>query len=345
MTVVVIVVEVKSFIPSFVTTNMALKVETISRKRRWLPFLLAPYFLGIAWTCVHPILSIVTGEAKCRGWFIDDNSMETTYLRLSPQKYLPADPHPQGLSSLCDSLYRSRNNLRDNVECLRCEEGLEVARVVPVSNSVAPTAETIAIVVPVPDDWLASDFHNAILQLITRLSSPSSCPWLAKTVLVVSPVEKGASLHATVSSFLNVYLGDLSSSNVTSSLPMEYTTGILRNLLVLDIRVIETGSENELRILPQGRHGLLPNMDLTFAVMSMYSRILNGHIIMHSYGEISKKYKRRMPVGLSVAIQQWAFDLGNMFLFSYSLAMGPYPPHYVALDKGIDSLTIEGDLD
>jgi glycosylphosphatidylinositol transamidase len=33
-----------------------------------------------------------------------------------------------------------------------------------------------------------------------------------------------------------------------------------------------------------------------------------------------------------------------MFLFSYSLAMGPYPPHYVALDKGIDSLTIEGDL-
>lgn len=321
---------------------MASKI--ISRKRRWLPFLLAPYFLGIVWTCVHPILSVVTGEAKCRGWFVDDNSLDTTYLRLSPQKYLPADPQSQGSSSFCDSLLRGRKDLRDNVECLRHEEGLEVAKVVPISNAVAPTAETIAIVVPAAYDWLSSDFHNAILQLITRLSSPSSCPWLAKTILVVSPAERDTSLHATVSLFLSLYLGDFSSRNVASSLPMEYTTGILRNLLVLDVRVIETVSESELRILPQGRHGALPNMDLTFTVMTMYSRILKENIIMHPYGEISRKYKSRIPEGLSTAIQQWALELGNMLLFSYSLAMGPYPPHYVALDKGIDSLTIEGDL-
>jgi glycosylphosphatidylinositol transamidase len=222
---------------------------------------------------------------------------------------------------------------------------LEVTKVVPISNAVAPTAETIAIVVPAPDDWLASDFHNAILQLIARLSSPSSCPWLAKTILVVSPSEKDTSLHSTVSMFLDAYLGDFSSRNFPASLPMEYTRGILRNLLVVNVRVIDTASvDNEVRILPQGRHGVLPNMDLVFTVMSMYSRSLGQYLIMHQYGEISRMFKSQIPQGVSLAIQDWAFELGSMFLFSYSLAMGPYPPHYVALDKGIDSLTIEADL-
>jgi glycosylphosphatidylinositol transamidase len=313
-----------------------------SRKRKWLPFLLAPYIIGISWTCTHPILSVVTGEAKCRGWFVDENSLDTASLLL-PTRYLPANPQSPGSSSLCETLLRN-NDLRDNVDCVR-HTNLEVTKVAPISNAVAPTVETIAIVIPAPEDWLASDFHNAILQLITRLSSPSSCPWLAKTILIVSPAEKGTSLHSTVSMFLDVYLGDFSPRNFPSSLPVEYTSGILRNLLVVNVRVIDTSSgENEVRILPQGRHGLLPNMDLVFTVMSMYSRSLRQYLIMHQYGEILRAFKSRIPQGVSPAIQDWAFELGSMFLFSYSLAMGPYPPHYVALDKGIDSLTIEGNL-
>jgi len=311
------------------------------RKRRRWPFLLLPYVVGITWTCVHPILSIITGEAKCRGWFIDESSLDTGSLRLDA-KYLTATRNKEGSTSLCKSLLNTKD-LRDNIECFRHDDEFEVAKIVPVSNSVEP-AEVIVLVVSAPEKtWTASDFHNAILQLIIRLSMPSSCPWLAKTVLVVSPTRTDVNLHSTVSLFLDSYLG----SSEVSLLPMRYSSGILRNLLVVDVRVNETETfMDELRILPQGRHGVLPNMDLVFATMSMYSRssFIRNNMIMHSHGRLSEKWKRQVFSSFSPAAQQWAFELGSMFLFMYHLAMGPAPPHFVALEKGVDSVTIEADL-
>lgn len=131
---------------------------------------------------------------------------------------------------------------------------------------------------------------------------------------------------------------------------MQYSFGILRTLLVVDVRVneTETSLDNQVRILPQGRNGVLPNMDLVFATMSMYSRTVflrrNSNMIMHSYGEASRLWKDQIPSWFSPFAQQWALELGNMFLFSYQLAMGPENPHVVALEKGIDSLTIEANL-
>ena len=317
-----------------------------SRKKRWWPFLLLAYVIGIAWTCVHPILSVVTGEAKCRGWFIDESSLDTGSLRLDA-RYAPAT-RKEGPMSLCDSLM-DRNELRDNVECFHHDQGFEVAKVVPISNAVTP-AETLVIVVPAPaDNWMASDFHNGICQLIGRLSTPTSCPWLAKTVLVVSPTRNDVNLHSTVSTFLDSYLGDISFNSNTSLLPMQFSSGILRNLLVLYIKVNETETlVDELRILPQGRYGVLPNMDLVFATMSMYSRSSflrgNSNMIMHAYGKASRQWQNQVQSWFPPFAQRWAFELGSMFMFTYNLAMGPNPPHFVALDKGVDSLTIEADL-
>ena len=45
--------------------------------KRIIPLLLTvPYFLGIIWTLLHPILSVVTGELKCRGKYIDENGLD-----------------------------------------------------------------------------------------------------------------------------------------------------------------------------------------------------------------------------------------------------------------------------
>jgi len=118
----------------------------------------------------------------------------------------------------------------------------------------------------------------------------------------------------------------------------------------VDININETDASfaNEIRILPQGRNGVLPNMDLVFATMSMYSRSSflrsNTSMVMHSYGKLSRTWKGQIPSSLSPFAQQWAFELASMFLFAYQLAMGPHPPHFKALEKGIDALTIEVDL-
>ncbi len=302
--------------------------------------------MGIAWTCVHPILSVITGETKCRGWFIDESSLELGSLRLDA-KYFPVTSRDkrQEYSTLCESLFNN-GGLRDNVECIQHEEGFQVSKIVPISNAVEP-AETVAIVVSAPSDtWATSDFHNAILQLISRLSDPASCPWLAKNILVVSSTCNDVTMHSTVSLFLDSYLG----STQISPLATQFSFGILRNVLVVDINVNETDASfaNEIRILPHGRKGVLPNMDLVFGTMSMYSRSSflrsNTNMVMHSYGKLSRTWKDQIPSSLSPFAQQWAFELASMFLFAYQLAMGPHPPHFKALEKGIDALTIEVDL-
>lgn len=315
------------------------------KRPRW-PILLLPYIVGIAWTCVHPILSVITGETKCRGWFIDESSLELGSLRLDA-KYFPVTSRDkrQEYSTLCESLFNN-GGLRDNVECIQHEEGFQVSKIVPISNAVEP-AETVAIVVSAPSDtWATSDFHNAILQLISRLSDPASCPWLAKNILVVSSTCNDVTMHSTVSLFLDSYLG----STQISPLATQFSFGILRNVLVVDINVNETDASfaNEIRILPHGRKGVLPNMDLVFGTMSMYSRSSflrsNTNMVMHSYGKLSRTWKDQIPSSLSPFAQQWAFELASMFLFAYQLAMGPHPPHFKALEKGIDALTIEVDL-
>ena len=45
--------------------------------RRLIPILLTiPYVLGILWTALHPLVSVITGELKCRGSYIDENGLD-----------------------------------------------------------------------------------------------------------------------------------------------------------------------------------------------------------------------------------------------------------------------------
>ena len=39
-------------------------------KSKWI--LLLPYIIGVLWTICHPIVSVITGESKCRGAYIDE---------------------------------------------------------------------------------------------------------------------------------------------------------------------------------------------------------------------------------------------------------------------------------
>jgi glycosylphosphatidylinositol transamidase len=333
--------------------------EDKARKRRKkvvLLLIIVPYVVGILWHSVHPLVSVFTGHSEPRRWYIDENSLEPAYFRMEDQ-YDIISKKRKGVAfdSLCQALAAEDS---DAISCFRHETHFEVARILPTIGAVSPVIEAIVIVVPTTENWAASQFHASVLQLIRRLST---APWLAKTILVVTPVATQMTstngtlqLSETVDSFLESYLGsrNKSPSSTRSPLPPRFTGAMLRNILVLDIDTKGEDSPlgNEIRILPQGRRGVLPNMDLTFLATVVYSKSkmisskANGStMVMHPYrGKANELWTLWIQPHLPEQLHDWARKLTEFLLFEYSLLMGPYPPHASALDRGIDSLTIQG---
>lgn len=308
--------------------NDSSRVHKILKRRLYL-LLVVPYVLGIAWACAHPVVSIITGELKCRGWFIDENSLDAGNFRFDTR----LNPNVSGdtTENMCEAL-----SATDNMECYIHASSFAIAKVVPISNAITPVSEAIVLVIPASNDWYRSRFHNAMLQLIKRLASASTSPWLAKTVLIVAPTSTAIPLEETVSSFMNTYLGG---GDHTLMLPPSYTTAMIRNLLVLDIQT-EERPDNQVLILPQGRRGALPNMDLVFLMVTVFSRAKfmdrrysNSQIVMHPYDEPSWT--------ITAKKSRYVSELAHMLLFAKTLAVGPYAPHAPVLQKGIDALTFQ----
>jgi glycosylphosphatidylinositol transamidase len=327
-------------------------VPSFVKRKLWL-LIAVPYIVGILWTCAHPVVSIVTGELKCRGWFIDENSLDAGNFRYDANFQLPSpkksDEKP--ISSLCQAL--DTQDIMGNVKCYRFSDSFEVAKLVPISNAITPVSEAIALVIPSSDDWLADPYHNSMLQFMKRLASSNSSPWLAKTVLLISPTAStNQTLTETVSSFLNSYLGT-GDSSITELLPPSFTTAMIRNLLVLNVSaaISDTAEKplNEIRLMPQGRRGILPNMDLVFLVMTVISRATfldsrryDTNFIMHPHTRASKEWHHWVASqSLPPSISSWLDELGDLVLFIRTLAVGPYPAHAPTLERGIDSLTLE----
>ena len=369
--------------------------------------LAVPYAIGIAWFLLHPIVSVVTGELKCRGSFIDESALEPGNLRVAPY---PTDRaglprlHGHGRAQgqvrqgggLCAAIssastlrspFVSTRNQRGDQETsgergelmskgnVACHEhnvaasaaanggGLSSFDVVKIEpSSPAVSSEAVVLVVNPPQsngDWSSSDIHLYFLALIGRLADPNSTPWLSKTVLMVAPRINNLGLAndatstddilvETIEAFLNsIGLGE----RVVNRLPSSFSSKTLRQLLV-----VETDSTSaplspafnapKIRILPQGRRGVLPNLDFVFALEKTFGggTILNDNSIsMHQRNETDwitaiDKFRNFLPQGQY--FQQWLSDLLRMIAFSGDMIIGPHPPHAAALDRGIDAVTI-----
>jgi len=379
-----------------------------------------------------------------RQHYIDENSLEPSHFSMlngapydlvqqtkyDPRKYkISIEDNPAAIESLCQGV-RDLHNSSENsmVSCHRHSShrgvSFEVAKILPLSAGVVPVNEAIVLVVPTFAPFSAarirtpgrefskeeevsksrSQFQASMLQLIRRLSSQRTAPWLAKTVLVVSPVPdkqssventvRGSStsmcplLERTVESFLDAYLGrtgpqlqqqqqqqHVHRTSLYNRLPFNYTGALLRNLIVLDLELFESRNQplpidgktedyepetSELRILPQGRRGVLPNMDLTFVVRAVYERsspmlglqqlhpkhktrykLVN--MVMHPHRKrIESILKWLEERGLPPHLRDWTYKMLHLLSFERVMAFGPYPPHAPALDRGIDALTIQG---
>lgn len=333
-----------------------------------------PYFIGIVWTCLHPVVSVLTGEPKCRGWFLDENAIETRY---STQRSPATTRLPTGsTSTLCENLQQSGSS-RTNIWCTSdFADTFNVAVIVPISNAVDPIDEAIVLVVPAPenDNWYSNIFHYGLLKLIHKFANPMETPWLAKTVILVSPSKhinstNPIALEATASAFLDAYLGSKSTNLATAipPLPPRRCQAILRNMIVVDLDDDELISstrtspsvppQSDVSILSQGKRGALPNLDLVTLVgkLCKNASFLNAQthssstFLAHGYTQQSKDAKERIqkdflphiPAPYQTKTQSWANEMVDLGYYAYTMAAGPYPPHWAALDHGIDSLTLQ----
>lgn len=345
------------------------KMQRICRKLIFLP-----YFVGIVWTCLHPVVSVLTGEPKCRGWYLDEHSIEIKFAEIStwqaPSHLKVSLPSmPQGHSTLCALL----NDNKSNVSCHVHGDYFSMATITPLSNALDPVEEALVLVVPAPPqaDWTTSLFHYTLMNSLDLLADPVKTPWLAKTMILVAPNE-GNSLDDAVSSFLDAYLGTpllqqgAEQSSLVPPLPPKLSGALLRTLIAVDVDDQSDKSpaggqvpkdrrgRTEFAVLPQGRRGVLPNMDMVFLIGKLFTRTMflstsnfpGTTFLTHGYANESKAVSRLLDeqqiVGpLDAKTKKWAQELADMGLFAYTMAMGPYPAHATALDRGIDSITIK----
>ena len=367
--------------------------------------LLTPYFLGLVWTSLHPLVSIVTGELKCRGIYIDENGLDVHRHRVEmypigrwkaeERRLSTRDNSPLESSlGMCNAL-KIWQVIGSSIECLRHQATNEIQfDVVQISPSIGPVTQSPEAIVLVVDDansvedWYeGSDLYASILHLIQRLGSKKDCPWLAKTVYVVSaagrpnsntiPGDTSSRLDNLVEIFLSSYSGKQparSPSYAVTPLPPHLTYPLIRSVLVLSNIPTSnaTSHQTEVRILPHGKHGALPNLDLVFAtVLSFQSRDKSGYqarsvfyrdsdFRVHPFPEVEVRLVHAMERfwnfisgdqvekvfgfkggKLRNAFMQYAKDMGGLLGFMGASMIGKAAPHSAALERGIDSLTIE----
>eukprot|EP00986_Skeletonema_menzelii_P003182 scaffold947_cov155-Skeletonema_menzelii.AAC.6 len=292
-----------------ISSNTTIKIDPLTEHlrhqkrerilRRLTPFLLTiPYLLGLFWTALHPIVSVITGELKCRGSYIDENGLDVHRHQVDSYPLNRVDILSSSLSGedavdigLCDAIYSGRLPISDTsyqyqqsgYEC-QATEGQQQTK-----------------------GWYdASDLNASMLHMIQKLGSSKDAPWLTKIVYIVSPtavgnaIQKNATvdtatcqqqtnLTTVVDAFITSYLGsggggsgDASSKQV-NPLPPRYSFPMIRSLLVLsDVIEEQVGQQmtktgnTKVRILPQGTGGALPNLDLVFATFYSFQTHPSG---------------------------------------------------------------------
>jgi hypothetical protein len=224
------------------------------------------------------------------------------------------------------------------------------------------------------DGWYEhSDMNASVLHMIQRLGNKIDCPWLNKVVYIVSPSaalvagttsaaktsrilesngivgdeRRTPPLVDVVDAFVASYLG----GGGVRPLPPDFTSAMMRSLLVLnDVDGMISSSSppsrrSEVRILPQGAGGALPNLDLVFATHSSLqshpqgkfekskSMYYGGNTDYRNHpfggameGRVMNALRR---VGVDIigmkdsAIEEYARDLAGLFGFIAAMAIGP----------------------
>eukprot|EP00977_Amphora_coffeiformis_P014168 scaffold3901_cov174-Amphora_coffeaeformis.AAC.6 len=247
---------------------------------------------------------------------------------------------------------------------------VDVLQITPMAGPVAVRSEAIVLVLPAAADWMTSPLHAAFLSFLVELLNPKFT-WLAKTVFVVAPRvrddgQKTLSISRAVRVFLEAYLGPTADTTTTTDHPSVgnlvgpttmppgmISSALLRQMIVWDQELMDEQTTTmklpTIRVLPQGPRGLLPNMDLVSVVRAALQRTVgsNAQLEIHPFQEES----HRLCAFLDFVCQMFTnkkcpekkvLALSNLFWFEHALRGHDFTaPHAVALERGLDALTIQ----
>jgi len=321
--------------------------------------LVLPYIIGITWLLCHPIISVITGEFKCRGIFTDEHQLDLhnydTEMYPNLTEIFKTPIHTGRKHNMCSVLDAIVNDEISSSELsksftsptITCHEETSF-QVVKIEPSLAPTSplEALVVVLPKPDTAiLESGIHKSILILVSRLVRS---PYLAKTMLFVMCDDE-------VDTCLNSFLVSFGANSPTgghrnkkqksfhSIHTFSYAKYFIRQLIVLDVHDsvdYNTSTQSKFRILTQGKKGLLPNLDFVSTALVSMNYYYRYPVQMHPY-DLSWWDQHYVPKYFSS--ERYGSDLGQMGAFMLSAILSP-GPHSQALEEGIDSLTIQARL-
>ena len=311
--------------------------------------LLLSFMAGLAWFVSTPTVSIITGENKCRGIFTDEHQLDPRQYTTPPYsarimrqtfRMLPYSDEIPG-HNMCDVLdfvgvHRKGENVTERIgsDCshtlFACHrhDTFDVLKILPRMSPVAPV-EALVVVFPSSQAWIESDFHLTMLNLIENMRKKT---FLSKAILFVSPhditagykeVSSHDGLEETVRTFLEAY--GAAEGSYTKQLPIDFTSFLIRQLLVVDLEVDPEFKNSQFYILPQGRRGILPNLDFMSLAHSSFrfNNVLGNDIMIHPFDvtwwdEIIEEYFHSKS-----RLNDWGKGLGNMIAFMISSAIGP----------------------
>jgi glycosylphosphatidylinositol transamidase len=73
----------------------------------------------------------------------------------------------------------------------------------------------------------------------------------------------------------------------------------------------------------------------------MDNRRYETNFVVHPHASSSLSWKQWVQAHLPASLRKWMAELGDLVLFARTLAVGPYAAHAPALERGIDSLTLQ----
>ena len=301
--------------------------------------LFIPFLIGLTWTLCHPIVSIVTGELKCRGIFIDEHALDP--LQYSTGIYSSSVGDGYNAKKLEKSLICERLDVNSvtvhvhhSLSCLSAPD-FDIIKILPYHGTpVTIPTETIVLIIPSPPLFERESserllFETLLHQLIHRLHNSS---WLAKTILVVIP-RHTSNLTASVHTFLQAYLGGTRGGGVDYDLPPSFTMFLIRQLIVIDLYSTHSSTSTQIHVLSQGPRGLLPNLDLVFVTIQTIQQFLPAQdkVAMHpldmtGWKKIITQQLQSMNKIHRVGSwwYQWGIELGDLGAFAATMMRGPY---------------------
>jgi hypothetical protein len=280
--------------------------------------------LPFLWTALFPAISVSTGELKPRGVFVDENALSVSSLIQTRRENIPMlNANCTNWNCVCSSM---------SVAAVICRPKVGLIEIHFTSVRKMQSEEATVIVFPIETGAVAFswslDFIYSFLAAIDHRISTS------KNVIVLIVPTAARDRLERFSPILQDWLSRYHNQSHDAHQSARF---IVREALVIDLLgssryeldAVEQWSGG-MTLLTTGSNGVLPNMDLTSLIKTLYSKPLR----------VSTAAANPFTANWRGEMDSYGRRLWDMLLYIIDLALGPSFFHAQFLERNIDSLTI-----